>query len=124
MQKDSNRVDYWNVADGTSNTFGMNEEVTAEQVLENANKFDIKLDISDLMQFENVDTVEKFIHRLIVKGMEQLVKDYMFKQVWNSLNYNFDKKEELFRANAFQASDIRELKREIAILKGEGGSKW
>lgn len=124
MQRDSNRVDYWNVADGTSTTFGMNEEVTAEQVLQNASKFDIKLDISDLMKFEEVDTVEQFIHKLVVKGMEQLVRDYMFKQVWNSLNYNYDKKEELFRANAFQANDIRELKREIAALKGEGGSNW
>ncbi len=124
LEKESKRVEYWKVDKNLSNTFGMHDEVTVEQVFKRVDDFKISLKIEDLMKFEQVDTVEAFLHAVLIRGMERLVRDYSFKQLWNSLDFNYDKKEELFRVNSSQANDITELKKEIARLKERGGSEW
>jgi len=107
----NHKVDYWEVKDGTAVTFGMNDDVTPQQILEDCSKFGFDMSLKSLADFLGLEKTEELAGALILKGVESVARDYMFKQVWNSLNYNYEKKQELFKANSFLSMELEELKK-------------
>lgn len=108
------KADYWESVEGVSNKLGMDvEDIDIKSVCNKADVLGIDITLEGLMNHMGVNTFGEFTNGLIKLGMAELLKNHMFKQTWASLNYNYEKKNELFKENTILFNEVQRLQRII-----------